>query len=275
MPSPRFKRAPALFWAGFAAAALTFLAWALPQRVTPILAYHHINYSNVHVNLPKANTVTPENFERHMAYLKKHRYHVISLHELVESIKNKRPIPKKSVVITFDDGYDDNYTYAYPVLKEYGFPATIFVLPDLVDQEGYLTLDQMKEMIQNGIEIGSHTSTHAYLPDLSGEKLMEEIVHSKQKLEAMLHREAGYFAYPSGGFSGEIKRIVREAGYLAACTTNRGYDRMNRDVYELKRIRPTDKDRRDVSLWAKFSGYYNLFRKAKDPCSACSAKKRE
>lgn len=238
-----------------------FLLWLPGHYVVPIIMYHQVTYTD----RPQTNWVSPENFEWQMAYLKDHGYNVIRLHELVEAIEEGRSLPRKTAVITFDDGYENNYTQAFKILKKYHFPAIIFVPSDRVNTEHYLTWEQIKEMIAAGIDIGSHTRTEAYLPDLMVERQRNEIQASKDILEQNLGITVEYFAYPIGGFSDGIKEIVKNAGYKAACTTNRGYDRFNKDLYELNRIRFSDKDIRKDYLWIKLSGYYNLFRKEKNP----------
>ena len=238
-----------------------FLLWMSHNYTVPVMMYHSVDYADK----PEANWVSPELFERHMAYLFYHKYHVISLDELVDSIKEGRKISKKSVVITFDDGYENNYTYALNILKKYGFPATIFIPSDFLDTHGHLTTQQVKEMAQQKIDVGSHSRTHAYLPGQPEITQKDEIRGSRQALEEKVATEIKYFAYPIGGFSPEIKKIVREAGYKGACTTNRGNDRANKDVYALKRIRFSNNDDKDHTLWIKLSGYYNLFRRLKDP----------
>lgn len=236
------------------------LVWARDKYVVPILMYHNIEETEVR----KANSVSPESFKRQMQYLRDHGYTVISLHDLVEGIRAGRPAPRKSVVITFDDAYLDNYTEAFPVLKSFAYPAIVFVPSDLVGTPGYVSWEQLMEMQAGGFVAGSHTRHHVYLPDAAVDKQREEIFQSKELLEKRLGEPVLYFAYPSGGFSDEIKDMVREAGYRGACATNRGYARFNEDVYELKRIRPNDDDS-ELELWAKLSGYYNLFRKSKHP----------
>ena len=225
------------------------------------MMYHAIDYAGH----PKDNMVSPENFSRQMNYLKNHGYKVISLDELVRGIKEKRSFPQKAAVISFDDGYQDNYRYAFPVLKKNQFPATIFMPFEQVDQQRYLTAAEIKEMIKYNITIGSHTLNQAYLPSVTNEEKLRQIEMSKKFLEKKLGHPIEYISYPSGGFSEEIKRMVKEAGYQGACTTNRGYHRFNEDVYELKRVRFSNKDRWGLILWAKLSGYYNLFRSLKDP----------
>ena len=239
-----------------------FCLWASDKYVVPIIMYHSVNSSGT---FKTANIVSPATFEKQMTYLRKQGYHVLSLDELVTKIKQGDDLSRKSVVITFDDGYEDNYLYAFTILKAYQFPATIFVCSEVVGKDGYLTWEQLKEMQVFGIITSSHTRLHAYLPDLSKEKLISEVKGSKRTIENNFNKQVDYFSYPAGGFSEEIKEILKDVGYKGACTTNRGYNRYNEDVYELKRIRFSEKDKSDLVLWAKLSGYYNLFRKVKKP----------
>lgn len=256
-----FKKIVAVFFAVVLFSALGVFLWARTHYVVPILMYHHVNGDGGF----QLDTVSVDLFDWQMDYLKKHHYHVISLADLVKAIRAGRPVPHDSVVITFDDGYDDNYIYAYKILRKYQFPATIFVVSDRVGTPGFLTQAQMEEMAAHNIAIGSHTRTHKYLPGVSPTVQREEIVGSKHRLEELLGREVDYFAYPSGGFSRRIAEMVRDAGYAGACATNRGYDRFNKDVYQLNRVRLSDKDNRIDYLWIKLSGMYNLFRQARDP----------
>jgi peptidoglycan/xylan/chitin deacetylase (PgdA/CDA1 family) len=228
--------------------------------VAPILMYHHVATTAT----PEPNTVSPERFAWHMAYLKKHDFRVIPLDHLVGMVHSGQAVPANTVAITFDDGNEDNYTGAFPVLQGQQFPATFFVSSDLVNTPGYVSTAQMQEMIDGGIEIGSHTRRHSYLPGLSPDQQKDEIFESKRRLEEILGVEVAYFAYPSGGFTGGIKQMVKDAGYKGACTTNRGRDKFNRDVYELNRIRLSDKDDRLDYVWMKLTGVYNLFRKNKN-----------
>ncbi len=239
----------------------SYLFWVSDKYVVPIMMYHNVDYSDK----PRMNLVTPENFAKQMAYLHKHGYHVIAFSELVNSIREKKPLPQKSVVITFDDGYEDNYTNAFPVLKQYHFPAIIFIVTDVVSKPGFLTWEQIKEMEKSDISFGSHTRLHTYLPSLDKAEQRNQIRGSKEILEQQLEHSIEYFAYPSGGFNNSIIALLKEAGYKAACTTNRGYHRSNDDPYIIKRIRFGNNDDLDISLWAKLSGCYQVFRKWKNP----------
>lgn len=235
--------------------------WVSYKYVVPIIMYHNVENSS-HF---KADTVSPENFAWQMAYLKNHGYQLLTLDELIEGIKEGRAFSRKSVVLTFDDGYENNFIHAFPVLRQYQFPATIFVSPGFIAKKGFLDWRQLRQMQKEGISYGSHGMTQGYLPDLSDEKRRYEIKNSKAILERSLNVRIDYFAYPVGGFNEEIKKLLAEAGYVGALATNRGYDRFNKDVFELNRIRFSDKDNSYFILMAKLSGHYNLFRGLKNP----------
>jgi len=233
----------------------------IDKYTVPIMMYHSVNT----VKHPESPTVTPDYFQYHMDFLEENGYDVISLEDLTAGVKGEKKLSRKSVVITFDDGFEDNYTSAFSVLKKYQFPATIFVPSGKIGEPGRLKWPQLREMIKNNIEIGSHGHKELYLPDLSHARQYEEIVKSENILEEKLGVQVKSLSYPIGGFSKDIKRMVIESGYKAACATNRGYDPRNKDVYELNRIRFGNADKSNMILRAKLSGYYNIFRKGKNP----------
>ncbi len=243
----------------FLAVFIGFNFWLSNKYVVPIIMYHSIDSPH----LLSGTVVNPENFERQLNFFKKHNYDVISLNELVTSLLEKKKLPRNSIVITFDDGYADNYSNGFRILKKYGFPATIFIITNLIDRPGYLTWRQLREMERFGITIGSHTLDHVYLPGVPLNWQSHQIKESKKVIEKNLGHPIDYFAYPSGGFSDGTKDVVIEAGYKGACTTNRGNKRFNEDVYELKRVRFSNKEN-ELSMWAKLSGYYNLLRVLKE-----------
>lgn len=244
----------AIFIGGF------YVFWLSPRYVVPILMYHHFGYDK------STLFVRPDNFTRQMEYLKEKGYRVISLDQLIEGIKEGRKFNRRSVVITIDDGYEDNFIYAYPVLKRYDFPATIFIIANFMGNKvGYMDWKQIKIISWGNISFGAHTKNEAYLPSLKTRELLwDEIAGSKKIIQKKLGKSVDYFCYPTGGFTEEIKLIVEEAGYKGACTTNRGFAELNKDLYELKRIKITNSDTvKPFHFWAKLSGYYNLFRSRK------------
>ncbi len=243
--------------------AVVLLLVCLPGLyVVPVLMYHSINYAKT--ERASANTVSPESFQKQLNFIRQGGYKVLSLDEYYEGLKAGKNFCCKSVVITFDDGLADNYSSAFPVLKQFGFPATFFVPTDTVGKSGGMTWDQVKEVSGANITVGSHLIIESYLPDMLREQQEEAIKGSKKILEAQLGRSVNYLAYPTGGFNNDVKRITRDAGYKLAFTTNRGYDRFNHDLYALRRIRPKDSDN-PLILWMKLSGYYNLVRQSKNP----------
>lgn len=234
--------------------------WLSPRYTAPILMYHRFGYED--------NTlfVTPENFKKQMSYLKEKGYNVISLDELVEGIRAKKKFKHNTVAITVDDGYEDNYTYAYPVLKENNLPATIFIIAGHIGEaKGFLTWEEVRGMLKNRITFGAHTKSDVYVPSLTDDSsLWEETAGAKKVIEANIGGKVDLFCYPTGGFTEKAKETLKKAGYKAACTTNRGFVDFNKDLYELKRVKITNSDmNKPFSFAAKLSGYYNLFRSKK------------
>lgn len=236
---------------------LFFFLWLFPQHETPILMYHRFGCEN------KSLFVTPENFNRQMKYLKDKKYNVISLNEFVDKIADGKKINRRIVVVTIDDGYQDVYLYAYPILKKYGFPATVFLISDSIGvRKDFLDWDEIRIMLKANINFGAHTRHHPILTALENEKeLDEEISGSKKIIEDKLDVSIDYFAYPAGVFNYQVKEVVKKAGYKGACGIHSFATKIDR-VYELKRVKVTNSDtNKPFSFWAKLSGYYNVFRK--------------
>ena len=227
----------------------------------PILGYHRIGE-------PKGDhvpTVTPESFEKQMAFLARRRYRVMSLDDCVRKVAAGEPFSPRSVVITFDDGYEETLTIAAPLLHQHGFCATVFVTPGEVGYPGFMTWDQVRQIAQNGFTVGSHTMHHTYLPMTACEKVRRELAESKQILEQQLSRPIQWLSYPVGGYTPAIQALAREVGYRAACTTNRGVSKWARDLFALRRIKMTERDGNPALMQFKLSGYYDLFRRLGEP----------
>ncbi|NQT28789.1 MAG: polysaccharide deacetylase family protein [Candidatus Omnitrophica bacterium] len=228
---------------------------------TPILMYHSLDKSRV----DSYAAVDPEVFRKQMEFIKVGGYKVVSLVEYCKLLKQGETIPQNIVVITFDDGYKDNLK-AVEVLKEFGYPITIFVIAKEIGSNGFLSREDILSFLAEAeikVNIGSHTLTHAYLPDQVESVMRREIFQSKSLLEENLSQDVETFSYPIGGFTKEALLDVEDAGYLCACTTNRGFSRkLNR--FALRRIKITNRDS-GFSLWAKLSGFYNSLRTPKNP----------
>jgi len=233
-----------------------------PKYVVPVLVYHHFGYEE------STLFVTPENFQRQMQYLVDKKYNVISLDEYIQAKKANKKFPRNTVVITIDDGFQDNFTYAYPVLKEHELPAIIFLTAGYVNNDDeYLNWVEAREMLEHNISFGAHTKNHTYLPGVKNtDELITEIRGSKKIIEDNIGQRINYFCYPTGGFNEQIKEVTRKSGYQAALTTNRGYADGDSDLFEIKRVKVTNSDAvQPFHFPAKLSGYYNLFRSKKNP----------
>ena len=228
------------------------------HALVPILMYHHIDYAPSKSNL----YVSPEIFERQMEFLKVHGYHVVPLESLVRDVKAKKKIPGKTVAITFDDGFVDNMKYAFPILKKMDFPATIFMITENINKEDSLSEEDLRVLDDEGVTIGSHTVTHAYLPHTTSPELINEIFDSKKRLEEVLGHPISLFSYPAGGFTDEAKGLVEKAGYSGAVTTNHGNQK--NDVYALHRVKISESNGSLFSFWLKTSGLYHLGKKRVD-----------
>lgn len=196
-----------------------------------VLNYHMVN--SMFISL----AIEPEDFDWQMKYLVDHGYHSISTDELYAFMEGQGTLPDRPVLITFDDGYVDNYTNAYPILKKYNLKATIFIVTGFVSKrKGYLTWDQLREMEKNGVMAQSHTVTHAPLPELPDDRIREELVESKRQAEAELGHPVEFIAYPTGVHDLHIVGIAKEAGYKGGFTVKYGNVDRNSNVYAMERV---------------------------------------
>lgn len=219
----------------------------------PILMYHRVDYPD---RESPGLYVTPQTFEKQMQFLKAHNYRVLPLKEVVRMIKNKERVPLNTVVITFDDGYLDNFTNAFPVLKKLEFPATIFMISNNIGKDGWLAEEDLRILDEAGIAIESHTANHAFLPEISDDEQVEELVRSKQRLEEVLGRPVTLFSYPAGGCTLDLAAKVESAGYEGAVTTN--YSKKRHDPYRLHRVKVGESRGNLFNFWAKTTGLYQL-----------------
>jgi len=234
--------------------------WAKEQYCVPIIMYHRIDDQAESSKL----SVSPESFERQMQFLKRHNYNVVKLEELPDLI-NKGNIPYKTIAITFDDGYENNYTEAYPILKELDIPATIFISPALIGIEDYLTWDQVIEMSESTvISIGSHTMTHAWLPGLVEQRFDTEITDSKRAIESHTRKRTPSFSYPLGGFDRHVREKIIKAGYRIATATNPGKDYPKHDIFAMKRVRISRTSDNLLVFWIETSGFYTWVKEHRD-----------
>ncbi|MFH1460249.1 MAG: polysaccharide deacetylase family protein [Candidatus Omnitrophota bacterium] len=224
----------------------------------PVLMYHSINQGSEESRL----VVSPESFQRQMYFLKKNNYNILSLDEYVDFLKEKKPLKHKSAVITFDDGFADNYTQAFPILKKYSIPATIFVVTEWVGNKKDMLNWEQVEILSDSklIDIGSHTITHCLLPDAKNSQVIREIRESKNILDSRLKKETKFFCYPCGFLNSYIKETARLAGFKGACATHPGFEFDLNDEFAIRRIRISRTADNLIVFWAQVSGFYTLFK---------------
>lgn len=240
----------------------------------PILLYHRI----IETEEEKGHYgtfVTKDAFESQMKYLKENRYEPI----FFKDIKNgeyKNRFGKKNIIITFDDGYKDNYLLALPILKKYKFKMVLFPVTDCSYNEwdvkvtgrtkekkfSLMIKKEIEELLETGlIEIGRHTSVHLDMPTIREEILEQDLIISKNKLEELTKEELVVFAYPWGNNDEKSRNLVKKLGYKFAVATESGTACFSDDLYEIQRIAIYSKD--DIEKFKeKVSGNY-LFKKEK------------
>ncbi|GAA0122375.1 polysaccharide deacetylase family protein [uncultured Clostridium sp.] len=201
----------------------------------PILYYHSIQKNGENELM-----MNPELFRSQMQWLKDNNYTSLTLEELYNYIKFNTPVPEKSVVITLDDGYVDNYTNAMPIINEFDFDATIFMVSDFINNPNFLTENQLKELEKNKITIESHTVNHLNLANISREKQKEELEESKKHLGSLLNKSVDYIAYPYGSYTDDTKDIAVETGYKMGFSTNSGWASGNSDLFSIPRVYMSD-----------------------------------
>ncbi|MFA6434095.1 MAG: polysaccharide deacetylase family protein [Elusimicrobiales bacterium] len=217
--------------AAFSGAALASARWTWWRGAVsglPVLVYHKIGIPPAGSKL-KDLWVTPEKFRSQVAWLGAHGYVTVLFSDVVKAYKNKKPLPEKAVLITFDDGYENNYTHAYGILRELGAKGNIFVVYNTIgkanlwhnpETEPWIDmagLAMLREMQESGvIEFGSHTMSHPNLEKLPLEDAAWELTESKKQLEAALGREMSVFAYPygAGAYSPAVRALALKAGYV-------------------------------------------------------------
>ena len=208
----------------------------------PILTYHSIDESGSVIS------TSPSQFKKQMKLLKQLGFQTISVQEILECIHNKNLFPKKSIAITFDDGFKNNYSHALPILREYGFTATIFIVGAKCNKYNdwdaksknipklqLMNWDEIREMSEYGIEFGAHTMTHINLSKKSLEEASEEIINSRIILEQKLKKDISFFAYPYGKQTDGIQNIVQNE-FAGAFSDKMGLTSLTSNIHSLPRI---------------------------------------
>jgi len=195
----------------------------------PVLMYHSIGEEK-----DNDAVISRDRFVAHMAYLSQNNYHPISLDDLYGYLSEKKALPSKPVVITFDDGYRDTYEVVFPVLKQYGFKSVLFIPAGAVGKT--LSWKELQEMKAAGMEMASHSLNHRSLSDLSIEEQRTEIGKSKELLDRYLNQETKYFCYPNGSYTQQTLQLLRDKGFVLAVTIDSGWVKPGDDLLTLRRI---------------------------------------
>ncbi|MBN2190559.1 MAG: polysaccharide deacetylase family protein [Candidatus Aureabacteria bacterium] len=224
---------------------LRFNWWRVPRRGVRVLMYHKVSRRNVRKEKLR---VFPEDFRRQLKYLKEKGYKSISLKELEEYLGGKRKFCFKPVVLSFDDGYKDNYLNAVPILSEYGFSAVFFIstayvgkdnlwdINEAASGEPMMDWDEIKDLCEQGFEIGSHTVSHADLTKVPREEIVKELKNSKAVLESELGVEITAVSYPFGHYNREVMEVTSETGYSLGIATRHGINAEADNPLAVKRI---------------------------------------
>jgi peptidoglycan/xylan/chitin deacetylase (PgdA/CDA1 family)/GT2 family glycosyltransferase len=233
------------YWRGVKRAIPDRDTWRRLTYGTPILMYHAFGAPGEE---PSRYVVPARGFRRQMALLKWLGYHVISLEEYVRLRRNHRLAPHRSVILTIDDGYADNRTIAYPILRRYGFPATIFLVTGRIGStclwarsrqlQGRPMLSWLhaEEMLKGRIQFGSHTRTHPVLTGVLPDQLQQELNGSRTDFEYQLGARLDVLAYPYGEYDSRLQAQAEAAGFIASCTIESGLNTPRTPLHALRRI---------------------------------------
>ncbi len=215
---------------------------ALPLTVgldLPILMYHYVR------DMPASSTdavgkdlsVSPRNLTAQVAMLQQLNVTAVSMDDVLEYLYGRKAPPARPVVLTFDDGYDDIYTQAYPILAAGGMAGTAYVISDFVGQPGYMTWDQLRDLSRHGWSIQSHTISHPDLRVVADAELQRQLRESKARIERELGLPVQHLNYPAGKHDARVMAAAGAAGYRTAVTVDYGTRLTPRQLFDLPRVR--------------------------------------
>lgn len=212
----------------------------LPAVQVPILMYHYISVPPEDADIYRTDlSVTPQQFRAQMQYLVDNGYTALDLYELGLAVAGKMALPPRPVIITVDDGYVDNYLYAFPILQELGLKATFFIITEFVDQgyAAYMSWPMIETMAAAGMRMEPHTKTHLNLDGQERDFVVYQILGSQQTMAAHIGYTPSYFAYPGGRYDAQTIEVLRELDFWGAVTTSGGKWHSFEGRYEWQRLR--------------------------------------
>lgn len=202
----------------------------------PILMYHYIRDVDPAADSMGYNlSIAPADFEQQLAWLQQQGYVGVAMATVERCMRGQGECPARAVGLTFDDGYEDAYSIALPILQRYGMHGTFYVVNSFVGQPGYMSWEQLAALRDAGMEIGAHTVSHLNLTSLDAGTASYEIGQSKAEIEQRLGVSVASFCYPAGFYDPSIEGLVQAAGYTNATTTRWDFD--YGDMYALPRRR--------------------------------------
>ena len=200
----------------------------------PVLMYHSLQYDPS--DPQNSARIRAEEFAAQMKWLHDNGYQAVSLDRLYQGLSSGGGFPSRSVVLTFDDGYGDFYTNGYPVLRQYGFAATVFMISGEVGKAGYLTADQLRDISSGGVEVEDHTVTHPHLGKLSYDAQLGELSDSRTALQGITGGTVQDIAYPYGEFGENTLRAARALGYRMGFKMQGGWAAVGDNILEIPRV---------------------------------------
>jgi peptidoglycan/xylan/chitin deacetylase (PgdA/CDA1 family) len=204
----------------------------------PIVMYHYIRVNPIPADQLGFNlSVTPASFNQQMDWLQANGYHPIDFDDLRAYFLGQSALPSRPVILTFDDGYKDLYTTAYPVLRAHNFKAVAYLVSGFLGAPNNVTREQVAEMDANGIQIGAHTYSHIDLTRTGNAELTRQLVDSRTDLEHLVGHPVVDFCYPAGRYDSRVIAAVQAAGYETATTTVPGTQHSVADRFTWSRVR--------------------------------------
>ena len=240
----------------------------MPKKRVPIIVYHSVDESGSCISMSVSE------FTGQMEYIKKNGYKTLTAGNLADNLRKGIKMPDRSVVLTFDDGFENNYSVVFPILKNLGLTATIFLTTDYLSKKctwdkkddipdlPLLSWDMVREMSKHGIDFQSHTATHPHLPLLSDDIIKNELRKSRLAIEDKIGTKCDILCYPYAEFDARIVNILRDEGFIAAFAGHPDYE----DIYSIRRVGSAQFNSMPAfktALVGTFPMYYSLKKIAK------------
>ena len=207
----------------------------VPEGVV-ILEYHMVEDDDGLASDERPYNVPPAEFAAQLDYLQQQGYETITMQDYMRARKGKQELPERAVALTFDDGYEDNYTEVWPSLAQRDMKATIYMVTNDIGRPRYLDWNELRDLQAHGIEIGSHTANHQLLTTLDEATQIDELRLSKLLLEWNGIHTVYSFSYPNGAYDATLPAKLQQEEYLNAVTGDAGVNTMTTDPYLLQRV---------------------------------------